>query len=84
MHLYNIGVAIGTPGISKDDIQHTEFTVYGMTMDDLNGQECGVCWSDKCWLWWVSGDRAVKCLTILHAATTSWANGKTISSLFVI
>ncbi len=43
VHFYDVGVEIGTQGIGMDDIQHTEFIVSGVTLDDFkSGQEFGI------------------------------------------
>jgi len=42
-HKYDVGVEIGTQGIGVDDIRHTEFLVFGVTLDDFeSGQEFGI------------------------------------------
>jgi len=39
IHWYDVGIEIGTKGISKDDIRETTFTVFGVTTNDFTPAE---------------------------------------------
>src|SRR4051812_16338498 len=36
---FDVGIAFGTPGITKDDIQATSFTLSGLSIDDIGQQD---------------------------------------------